>query len=189
MSDNRPKWPDSFPPPIEFTEGERCVYFMAADFQNISTFENLIYDLYWFPGDNYYLFFKHGEKLSQNLLDEFERNGILLIKTELYFYRHPNPAFVNDFVRLLPGELKYDWQIEAAQGEMYGRTTISLEDWKKKEFDVKNIANVIASKIEENQPILEIKPGWCGINLNLRRLVRKIIVNFKNRKNASCSKR
>ena len=179
MSEDRPKWPDSLPPFMEFIEGPRCVHFMAEDLQTIQNIEDLVYDFYWFPRDNYYLFFKHGETISRNLLDEFERQGIIFVKTELYFYKRPSPAFIHDFIRLLPHELEYDWQIQAAQGDIFGRITLSLEEWRKKRLDITYIAQVAASKMEGNEPILDLKPGLWGFHLNLRSLFRRIKIYFK----------
>jgi hypothetical protein len=179
MSKDRPKWPDSLPPPIIIIEGPRCVHLTAEDFQDINSIEDIVSDLYWFPSDNYYLFFKHGEDLSRNLWDAFDCQGIESKKTELYFYKRPNPAYSNDFIRLLPGELKYDWQINAAQGEMYGRLTLSLDESRRKLLDIAQISQVTITKIQSNQPIFELKPGLWGFNLNLRSLFRRVKVYFK----------
>jgi hypothetical protein len=179
MSKDRPKWPDSLPPFTEFVKGPRCVNLMVEDLQTMKDFEDLVYDLYWFPGDNYYLFSKYEEKLSRNLLDKFESQGILLLKTEHYFYRHPANDLNNIFIRLLPSELEHEWEIQTAKGQMYGRITLSLEEWRRKRLDITYIGQVAASKMDKDQPILDLKPGIWGFNLNLRSLYRRIKFYFK----------
>lgn len=172
MAEHRPKFPDSLPPPVEMIEGPRHIHLTEKDLQIADDIKDLVSDLYWHSEDNYYLFFRYGEGVNKDLLNQLEHYGVASRKTELYFYRRPHPAYENDFVKLLPDQIKYEWQRQAAQGEMYGRVSLSLEPWQRKQLDIAQAAQATASIIDNNQPVLDLKPGLWGFNLNLRSLFR-----------------
>jgi hypothetical protein len=176
MSERRPKFPNLLPPPMEVIEGPRYVNLMEKDLQSINKIEDLVSDLYWFSEDHYYLFFRFGEGVHSNLQYMFDNYGIASKTTELYFYKHPIPAYENDFVRVLPTEHTHEWQRQAAAGRMYGRVMLSLEAWRKRQLDITQIAQTTASAIVSNQPILDLKPGLWGFSLNLRSLYRRVKV-------------
>jgi diguanylate cyclase (GGDEF)-like protein len=134
MAEERPKWPESLPPPVEITESRR-VDLVSGDLSTAADISGLASDLYWHSDDEYYLFFKHGQGIDGELLKKLEAQGIALRKTELYFYRHPHPTSDKDFVRILPGETKFEWQRETASGEMFGRFALTLESWRRKQLD------------------------------------------------------
>jgi hypothetical protein len=57
MADQKPKWPESLPPPSEVTEGPRRVHLVPGDLVREGAIQTLVHDLYWFPKDEYFLFF------------------------------------------------------------------------------------------------------------------------------------
>jgi hypothetical protein len=103
MAEERPKWPESLPPPVEFTEGAPRVDLAPHELGADDAIKDLVHDLYWFPDSEYFVYFLYGEGIGQELDVRLEAWGIERRKTEMYFYKHPKPAYKNDFVRALPG--------------------------------------------------------------------------------------
>jgi hypothetical protein len=72
MTEERPKWPSSLPPPVEITEGPSRVDLTPADLSTAEDISGLVSDLYWHSDDHYYLFFKHGEGIGAELTKQLE---------------------------------------------------------------------------------------------------------------------
>jgi diguanylate cyclase (GGDEF)-like protein len=149
MTEERPKWPSSLPPLVELTEGPSRVDLTLADLSTSEDVSGLVSDLYWHSDDQYYLFFKHENGIGAELAKELESQGLALRKTEFYFYRHPYPVSERDFIRVLPGELEFDWQRQAAAGEMFGRITVTLEPWRRKQLDGTTTASATQRTLED----------------------------------------
>jgi len=181
MTDNIPKWPESLPPPFEVVEGPRQVYFCESDFDGDDGVRDLLHDLYWFPDDNYYLYFLHGEGLDKSLASRLEAQGIEMKKTELYFYRHPNPAYPNDFIRVLNHEDPPQWKADAAKGPMFGRVSMSLEPARRKQIDFQENARITRELIADSESVVEAKPNFFGMGLNLNSLWHKVRKRLRRR--------
>ena len=134
---------------------------------------DLVRFLFWHPDDRYYLFFPYSEGISDNLAASLGRFGVSLRMTEMYFFRHPAPAYENDFVRILPQDDIHDWQRLAAKCRMFGRITLTLECWKRKQIEFRELARITAAEIAENEDVLEAKPNLMGFGINLNSGWRK----------------
>lgn len=174
MTDKQPKWPDSLPHPVEINEGARRCNLMPDDLETAQAVRDLVHDLYWFPHDSYFLFFVYGTGIGVELNNALGTHGITMKKTELYFYRNPNPAYKNDFLRVLPHSDAPEWQKEAAKGQMFGRITLSLEPWRRKQLDFKHTAQVTTKAITDRESIIEMKPNIWGIGVNVPRLMYRV---------------
>lgn len=179
MADKAPKWPESLPLPFEFVEGPRQNLFSATDLKSENRIRDLIHDLYWFPDDQYFLYFLQGEGVDNDLSFKLETMGVVMKKTELYFYRHPNAAYPNDFIRVLPNDDAPQWQAEAATGQMFGRVSLSLEPARRKQIDFQESAKVTSAVLRNSEPVVEAKPNFFGIGINLHSLWHKIEKLFR----------
>jgi len=175
MADEIPKWPESLPLPFEMTRGPREHHLTAADFEGEKNIDDHIHDLYWFPDDLNFIYFRYGEGLGKAFISKIEKIGIEVKKTELYFYRHPNPTYQNDFIRVLPHEDVPNWQKEAAKGPMFGRVFIVLNPARRKQIDFQENARITSNIIADNESLIEAKPNFFGIGVNLNSLWRKAL--------------
>jgi diguanylate cyclase (GGDEF)-like protein len=148
MTEERPRWPESLPPPVEITESSR-VDLIPNDLSTAEDVSGLVSDLYWHSDDQYYLFFKHGQEIDGELLKQLDAQGIALRKTDFYFYRHANSTSEKDFIRVLPGAPNFEWQREAASGEMFGRATVTLEPWRRKQLDAAATATATQRALDD----------------------------------------
>ena len=57
MAEERPKWPESLPPPVEFTEGDPRVDLAPHELGADDAIKDLVHDLYWFPDSEYFVYF------------------------------------------------------------------------------------------------------------------------------------
>jgi hypothetical protein len=175
MEDEIPKWPESLPPPFEMTRGPREHHLTAADLEGETNINDLIHDLYWFPDDLNFIYFRHGEGLGKAFISKIEKKGIEVKKTELYFYRHPKPAYQNDYIRILPHENVPNWQKEAANGPMFGRVLVTLKPARRKQIDFYESARITIKVIADNESLIEAKPNFFGLGVNLNSLLRKAL--------------
>lgn len=167
MTEHLPKWPDSLPPPIEFVEGAPQHCLTEADFDQDNAIDDLIHDMYWFPDDVYLLYFVYGEGVTKELTNKLELAGIAMRKTELFFFKHPQPAYSNEFIRILANDNLPQWMADAAKGPMHGQVTLSLEPAKRKMIDFYENAKVASQVLSEQEPIFEFKPNFAGLGVNL----------------------
>jgi len=185
MTTELPKFPESLPPPVEMTEGPRRVFLTPEELPNTEKISELVHDLYWFSDDLYFLFYPHGKGIGLDLNKRMESNGVGMRKTELYFYRRLKPAYENDFIRVLPHSAEYDWQRETEKGQMFGRVTLSLEPWRRKQLDLEYAAHVTSGAIVNNEPVVEMKPNYCGMGINVRALLKKLKRWWRDRKESN----
>lgn len=174
MTTETPKFPDSLPPPTAVVEESRHAYFVPDDFNSAAAIADLVHDLYWFPDTDYCLFFVYGEGIGAGLEERLKAQGVATRKTEMYFYRHPNPAHENDFIRILPHSAEHEWVIKAAQGQMYGRVLLSLEPWRKKQLDLEHAGRAAARTIADAEPVIEMKPNFAGMGVNIHSALRRL---------------
>jgi hypothetical protein len=85
MTDDRPKWPDSLPRPVDIDEGALRYNLIPDDLDTTQSIVNIVHDLYWFPDDSYFLFFAYGTGIRAELNNTLETHGVAMKKTELYF--------------------------------------------------------------------------------------------------------
>ena len=173
MANERPKWPESLPPPVEITEGATRVAMSPHDLTSDEAISHLVHDMYWFPDSEYFLYFVYKEGIGQELDARLQTWGIERKKTEMYFYKHPKPAHENDFVRALPGVDAPPWVKEAAEGQMYGRVQLSLSVTMRKQLDLSETARAMRAAISDADPVFEAKPNFFGIGINLNNLWRR----------------
>ena len=174
MTDELPKWPDSLPPPIEFVEGPQRVFLSSEDLNGQRTLTDLVHDLYWFPDSEYFLYFEHGAGIGHELNARLEECGVEMRKTELYFYRHPRPAYTSDFIRVLPGATIPDWQRESAQGQMFGRVSLTLNSAARKQMDHAELARATSTAMADNESVIEAKPNFFGLGINLNSVWHRV---------------
>ncbi len=174
MTEELPKFPDSLPPPVEVGEGSRYINLTPDGLKPAAALADLVHDLYWFPDNHYFLFFVYGEGIGTNLQERLKSHGVATKKTEMYFYRHPKPAYENDFVQVLPHSAKHEWLKEAARGQMYGRILLSLEPWKRKQLDLEHTARATAKAMADTEPTIEMKPNFAGMGINLNSVFRRL---------------
>jgi hypothetical protein len=179
MPGQRSKFPESLPPPVEVNEVVREVRLTSENLSTSESIKNLVSDLYWHADASYYLFFQHGIGTPSELLRQFDFHGVTSRTVQLYFYEHPTAVDRTDLIRIRPGEAQFDWQREAATGQMYGRLTLGLALWKKKELDLTYAAEATANAIANQESVIELKPNFAGIGLNLHSLWRKLTAWWK----------
>lgn len=184
MAEKRPKWPESLPPPVEITEGPPRVNFAPNDLRSDDAIKDLVHDLYWFPDSEYFIYFLHGEGIGQELDARLEEWGIERRKTEMYFYKHPKPAYENDFVRALPVADAPPWVREAAEGPMYGRVQLSLSAAMRKQLDLSETSRATSVAIQESDPVIEAKPNFFGMGISLNSLWRRVKNWIQRKRNA-----
>ena len=155
-------------------EGPRHSSLMPDDLSSVEGITNLVHDLYWYPDDLYLLFFFFGEGIAASLNETLKTHGVAMKKTELYFYRHPNSAYKNNFIRVLPHSEAPEWQKEAARGQMFGRISLSLEPWRRKQLDLEQTAHATTRAIADSEPIVEMKLNLWGVGINLQSLLHRV---------------
>lgn len=170
----RPKWPDSLPPLVEWEMKPGGVCLAVEDFPDQLTVAELVHDLYWNPEPDYFVFHPSGEGFPADLYKEFTTHGLELKRGESYFFRHPKPMAKNDFVQVLPTTTEPPWLVDAGRGKMYQRLAVSLAYWKRKELDHLELAQLTATetarRMERPTEIIELKPGVFGFRINLKAL-------------------
>lgn len=184
MTEQISKWPESLPAPCEIVEGPGEVVFTTHDLEEDSAIRNLVHDLYWFQDDEYFLYSLYGHGVGQTLNMRLKTHGVMTKKTEMYFYRHPKPAHENDFIRVTPHSDVPQWMKDAAQGEMYARGYLTLEAARRKQLDFREAARVATNTMADNESVVEAKPNFFGLGLNLNSLWR-IAKRWLNRKKRS----
>jgi diguanylate cyclase (GGDEF)-like protein len=107
--------------------------------------------MFWHSGDTYRIYFPYDRGIDRAVLTELERQGVALPSREFYFYRHPRPAYPNDFVRVLPHQKHADWKMAAATGPMFGCATLKLESWRAKELDAELAASATKRKLDSTE--------------------------------------
>lgn len=167
MTERIPKFPDSLPPPVEVVEGPRYINFMPDELKPTTAIADLVHDLYCHHDNHYFLFFVYGEGIGADLKERLKSHGVAMKKTELYFYRHPKPAYKSDLIRVLPHSGEFEWQKEAAKGQMYGRVFLSLEPWRRKQLDLEYAARATTRAIADAEPVVEMKPNFAGMGINM----------------------
>jgi hypothetical protein len=163
------------------TEGPRRVYFSCADLQSEVAISNVVHDLYWFPDDERFLYFRYGVGIGVSLRTSLEEQGIEMKKTEMYFYRHPKPAYENDFVRVMRHADVPEWKLNAAKRAMHGRVSLTLAPWRRKEMGFAEAAHVNTQIVGDKERVFEAKPNFYGFSLNLHRLWRVVKRWYKRR--------
>ena len=177
---NNPKWPESLPPFTEVNEEDPEVVFVPEDLDNLTAIGDLVHDLYWFDNRKYLLCFEYDSGLPKSLNKNLLENGIELNKRKKFFYRHPKPAYKNDFVRILPhSEIPYFLE-GADEGKMYGRLRLNLTPDYRKQLDFRIAANETSKVLQEQESMIEIKPSVWGISINLKIVYYKVRKWFKN---------
>ena len=110
MSEEVPRWPNSLPMPAKMTFGPRRVHLLPVDFENDEAIADLLHDLYWFPDDQYHLFYSETLKLTSKASAELEELGVVITEMESYFFKHPKPGYERDFIQVLPSEDYPEWK-------------------------------------------------------------------------------
>jgi len=137
------------------------------EFEDKNEFGKLLHDMYWFSDDLYFVYCKEGEGLGAEFLEGIKRIGVEVGEIENYFYPHPNPGYKNDYIHLPPGEIKYDWHMEASKKQMYTRFSLHVSVWKRKELDMAYSAKTTTEALNNEEPVLEAKLGVAGFSVNL----------------------
>lgn len=181
MSEEMPRWPSSLPMPAKMTFGPRRVHLLPADFENHGAIADLLHDLYWFPDDLYYLFYSDVLKLTSKASAELKESGVVITETESYFYKHPKPGYERDFIQVLPSESYPEWRKEAAAGQMFWRASLSLEAAVRKEMDFDESAARTRDAIADSEDVVDFKPNFFGVGLNLNSLWRRVLAWFKSK--------
>ena len=173
MDKPTPKWPESLPPPVYIGKEQRVCHMSPDEFGEDKALLDLLHDMYWFIDGLYYVYTKHEETLGVVLSESFDNAGIEVIAIESFFYSHPKPAYKNDFVHLPPNAIQYDWHREAASTQMYTRFSLAVSAWKRKELDLAYSAEATVDAIAKGEPMVEAKPGFGGVTLNLRVVLQR----------------
>jgi hypothetical protein len=172
--EERPKWPDSLPPPIEIVEKRRYVPFTEADLNGDSSIQDLVHDLYWFIDSDYYLYFEYGKGIENSLLSRLGQAGVEMNRTEMYFFCRPNPSYKNDFIRILPHSEVPKWQEEAFKGKMFCRVSLTLESARRKQLDFSESGRLTNELLADKEPMVEAKPNFYGFGLNLNSIWHRV---------------
>lgn len=167
MRKDLPKWPASLPPPVSIGRGVKHHFMSPDEFGDKDEFGKLLHDMYWFSEDLYFVYCEEGKGLGENFLKGIENIGIEIGGIENYFYPHPNPVYENDYVHLPPGEKMHDWQREASKKQMHTRFSLHVSAWKRKELDMAYSAKATTEALNNEEPIVEAKPGFVGFSVNL----------------------
>ncbi|WP_062363249.1 hypothetical protein [Vreelandella aquamarina] len=181
MSEEVPRWPDSLPLPAKVTFGPRRVHLLPADFESEGAISDILHDLYWFRDDQYYLFYSDTLKLTSEVAREFEASGVVFTEIESYFYMHPKPGYERDFIQALPNGDYPAWRQEAANGEMFCRASLALDSAMRREMDFNESAARTRDAITDTEDVVDLKPNFFGIGLNLNSAWRRFLTWFKSR--------
>lgn len=175
------KWPEGVPEPFEVSKATRLICMSPDEFKDDKDISDLVHDMFWFPDDGYFIFSKSDEGIGAELNKSFESAGIEIKVSQRYFYPHPYPGYKNDYIQILPGPRKYDWQEEAVKKKEYARHTLGLLGWKKKDLDFSYAAEVVVKATKKPPPVLSAKPGLFGFSIDLIEICKKL----KNRNNGT----
>lgn len=167
-----PKWPDSLPPPSEMTmlPPEHVIY--RESLIEEKDVYDLIHDLFYFPEDNYFLYFKYE---SSNIPDGFDTKklgsfGLALRQYENFFYRRPFGDVEPDrysYIRLTAADIKHPWHQKLIDsGPMFGRVQIELMEWANKNVELQRLKS-LNSKDED--PLL-LQPNFMGVGVDLKKI-------------------
>ena len=181
MSEEVPKWPDSLPLPAKVTFGPRRVHLLPADFESEGAISDILHDLYWFPDDHYYLFYSDTLKLTSEAATELEASGVVFTELESYFYKHPKPGYDRDFIQVLPNGDYPTWRIEAADGQMFWRASLALDSAMRREMDFNESAARTRDAITDSEDVVDLKPNFFGVGVNLNSVWRRFLIWFKSR--------
>ena len=181
MSEKMPKWPDSLPFPAKVTFGPGRVHLLPADFDSEGAISNILHDLYWFPDNHYYLFYSDTLKLTSEAATELEASGIVFAEIESYFYKHPKPGYERDFIQVLPSGDYPAWRKEAAEGQMFWRASLALDSTTQREMDLNESAARTRDAITDSEDLVDLKPNFFGIGVNLNIALRRFLAWFKSK--------
>jgi len=174
-------WPESLPPFAEMTKLPPQHSLHHRDLINDTDIAALVHDLFFFPEDEFYLYYEYGAPRVHADYDKgkLEAAGLRFAKNENYFYRRPLDKNRSDrfsYERYLPGDEKYEWQEEIIEkGPMYGRASIQLMEWKKKDIELERIRS---TQQQDDDPLL-LKPSIMGVGVDLKKLWKKTSHYFK----------
>lgn len=174
MENERLKWPESLPPFVEVIKGAPRVNLTPYDLAAEEALQDLVHDLYWFPDREYFVYFLYGEGIGRKLDRRLQQRGVERKKVEMYFYKHQEPAYENHFVRALPGAEVPPSVKEATKTQMYGRVQLSLSVTMRKQLDLVETARATSTAISNAEPVVQAKPNFFGMGLNLNSLWRRL---------------
>jgi len=181
MSEKVPKWPDSLPLPAKVTFGPRRVHLLPADFESEGAISDILHDLYWFPDDHYYLFYSDTLKFTSETATELEASRVIFTELESYFYKHPKPGYDRDFIQVLPHGDYPTWRNEAAEGQMFWRASLALDSAMRREMDFNESAARTRDAITDSEDVVDLKPNFFGVGVNLNSVWRRFLSWFKSR--------
>lgn len=181
MSEEVPRWPNSLPLPAKVTFGPRRVHLLPADFESKGAVSDILHDLYWFSDDQYYLFYSDTLKLTSEVAREFEASGVVFTEIESYFYTHPKPGYERDFIQVLPNGDYPAWRQEAASGQMFWRASLTLDSAMRREMDFNESAARTRDAITDSEDVVDLKPNFFGIGVNINSAWRRFLAWFKSR--------
>lgn len=181
MSEQVPKWPDSLPLPAKVTFGPRRVHLLPADFESEGAISDILHDLYWFPDGHYYLFYSGTLKLTSEAATELEASGVVFTELESYFYKHPKPGYDRDFIQVLPNGDYPTWRKKAADGQIFWRALLALDSAMRREMDFNESAARTRDAITDSEDVVDLKPNFFGVGVNLNSVWRRFLTWFKSR--------
>jgi len=171
-----PVFPNIIPDKMEI--GEFHVI-EAADIQTANDLNELILLMFNHPERSFYYFGNKDGSPNKLLQNSKCRGEILMNVAEFFYYKHPNND--HDYIKIQRGGGQSDWGKEVVKkGPMFVRIKLELSEKKKRELEVYQKIE-IGKSVDTN--LIELKPNFYGIGIDLFKMVRKIRNWLSKRRN------
>jgi hypothetical protein len=136
------------------------------DISDEADLQRLLLLLFNHPERSFYVFLQKHASLRCPLDQAVGRGDILVIQTDLEFFRHPHGG--SDFVRISPGSESFEWEREVCSTETeYIRFTLTLSERKRREMSIEQ--HLAAQALKAANP-LKLEPNVWGIGVDLKKL-------------------
>lgn len=139
---------------------------------------HLLQRLFDHPERSFYLFRQKEASFTSELDGTFALGDILITKTDLQYYRHPN--FKRDFIRIPPDPF-FDWERELIQSGAteYLRVTLALSERKRRAMEIDE--HLTAQARRTANPV-KLEPNFMGVGFDLKKVFALYRTWLRNRR-------
>lgn len=179
-----PSWPKELPPPVSVTMLPKELPIYREELINDKDINELIHDLFYFPEEKYFLYFKYEEDVIPDGFDfeKLQDLGLFFEKYENFYYRrpfHPSTPEKYTYIQIISGDAKTPWQVELVENTpMYSRVQIELMEWLKKDIEMARIK----AAADKKQNAIILQPNFYGIGLDINSIISSVRRFFKKEK-------
>lgn len=142
-----------FLPPVPPTYAKKSYFHTIedGDIQTEEDLQKLLRLMYDCPEHKFYLFAPKDKPASDVILGA-ERAGLLKFDIiEFHYYPHPN--FKSDYVKIQERTIEFDWERDVLKtAPMHTRTTISLSEKGRRQFELQEIRKEVEDATARKQP-------------------------------------